>query len=93
MSKRIKPLPMPDCNQALTAELLGQVIRAKRTQDNLRLEDAAALCGVAKQTFMKIEHGEQTSQVGSILKICMGLGIKLRFSPWQNESEADDVWY
>lgn len=93
MAKSIKAIPTPDLNQNLTAELLGQAIRARRTQSNLRLEDAAALCGVAKQTLMNIEHAEGVSQMSTILQICSGLGIELCIQPWPTEGEAnDDDW-
>lgn len=48
MEKQVKRLATPDLTQKLTPKLLGQVIKARRTQSNLRQEDAAALCGVAK---------------------------------------------
>ena len=70
MTNRIKAIKTPNLNQSLTPELLGQAIRARRTQSLLRLEDAAALCGVAKQTFMDIEHGQGTNQISTILQIC-----------------------
>ncbi|MFN7097742.1 MAG: helix-turn-helix domain-containing protein [Gammaproteobacteria bacterium] len=90
MVKQIKILKTPDLSQTLTPALLGQAIRARRTQSKLRLEDAAALCGVAKQTFMNIEHGQSTSQLSSILQICAGLGIKLHILPWYEMSEMND---
>ena len=37
--------------------------------------DAAALCGVAKQTFQSIEHRHGTSKLGTVLQICDSLGI------------------
>lgn len=86
--KQIKQIESPDFNQPLTAELLGKAIKARRTQCKLRLEDAAALCGVAKQTLMKIEHGQETAQLASILQACSGLGIKLFIEPW-NDDHAD----
>lgn len=79
-------------DQTLTASLLGQAIKARRTQSSLRLEDAAALCGVAKQTFMKIEHGHPTSQLQSILQICSALGIKIHIAPWHSDEEAAGNW-
>lgn len=85
--KQIKPIQSPDMNQPLTAELLGKAIKAKRTQSHLRLEDAAALCDVAKQTLMKIEHGQATTQFSSILQTCAGLGIKLFIEPWNEEHD------
>lgn len=57
MAKQIKKLQTPNLQSPLTAQLLGDAIKARRTQSNLKLEDAAALCGIAKETFMKIEHG------------------------------------
>ena len=82
----------PSFEQTLTASLLGQAIKARRTQSGLTLEDAAALSGIAKQTFMKIEHGHPTSQLQSILQICSALGIKIYIAPWQNDEEATDDW-
>lgn len=93
MAKKIKSLGTPDLNQPVTAELLGLAIKARRTQSNLRLEDAASLCGVAKQTLQRIEHGETSTQLGNVLRICTGLGIKLMISPWKNENENNDEWY
>ena len=90
MPKHIIKTNTPDFSQPLTMELLSQAIKARRTQSKLRLEDAAALCGVAKQTFMKIEHGQETSQFGSILQICKGLGIKLCIMPWPKEDETHE---
>lgn len=90
--KKLTKLKSPLLEQTLTASLLGEAIKARRTQSGLRLEDAALLCGVAKQTFMKIEHGHPTSQLQSILRICSGLGIKIHIAPWQNHEEATNDW-
>jgi len=90
--KKLTKLKNPALDQTVTASLLGQAIKARRTQSGLRLEDAAALCGVAKQTFMKIEHGHPTSQLRSILQICSALGIKIYIAPWQNDNETTDDW-
>ena len=90
--KQIKKLNTPDLTKAITPILLGQAIKARRTQSKLRLEDAAALCGVAKQTFMQIEHGHQTSQLNIILQICSALGIKLYIAPWSSDDEVSDDW-
>ena len=92
MAKRIKKLPTPDLSQALSPELLGLAIKARRTQSNLRLEDAAALSGVAKQTLQRIEHGQATSQLGSVLQICAALGITIAIKPWKETNEVDDGW-
>nr|WP_230458790.1 helix-turn-helix transcriptional regulator [Legionella pneumophila] len=72
--------------------MLGEVIKARRTQSNLRLEDAAALCGVAKETFMKIEHVQSNCQLASVLQICSGLGISLYIKPWMDNGEDENDW-
>ena len=92
MAKQVKSLPTPDLHQKVTPELLGQAVRARRTQSNLRLEDAAALCGVAKQTLQDIEHGHGTCQISTILQILSGLGIELCILPWSTHEETDDDW-
>jgi transcriptional regulator with XRE-family HTH domain len=93
MAKKIKPLRTPDFKQPLTAKLLGESIKARRTQSNLRLQDAAALCGIAKDTLMKIEHGHSKCQIESILQACSGLGIILAIKPWDNQDEMNDDWF
>lgn len=90
--RQIKKLETPELNQILTPKLLGQAIKARRTQSNLRLEDAAALCGVAKQTLMMIEHGQSTSQLVSVLRVCAALGIKLFIEPWHSNDEVNNEW-
>jgi DNA-binding XRE family transcriptional regulator len=92
MAKYVKKIETPDLSQAFTPELLGQAIKARRTQSGLRIEDAAALCGVAKQTLMNVEHGQHTSQLESILQICTALGIKLFIQPWLLNDEEPNVW-
>lgn len=92
MAKKIVKVETPDLNQSLTPELLGRAIKARRTQSNLRLEDAALLCGVAKQTFMNLEHGQIDCQFSSVLLICSGLGIKLHILPWHSNDKVHDEW-
>ena len=82
MARQIKIHRTPGLNQGLTPELLGQAIRARRTQSRLRLEDAAMLCNVAKQTLQSIESGGGTNKFETILQVCHGLGIQLRIMPW-----------
>lgn len=90
MAKKIKKIASPDFNQPLNAHSIGKLVKARRTQSELRLEDAAALCGVAKQTLMKIEHGHATCQIGSVLLVCAGLGISLYTKPWDEDMSEDN---
>lgn len=93
MTKTLIVEQTPDLTAPFSAKLLGKAIKARRTQSQLRLEDAAALCGVAKQTFLNIEHGHETIKLSSLLRVCEGLGIKLGIQPWvQKPSEVNDEW-
>ncbi len=92
MAKTIKIISTPNLKATLSAELIGKAVRAKRTQSQLRLEDAAALCGVAKQTLMNVEHGHSATQISTLLRICFALGIKLCIQPWNENNEVDDEW-
>ncbi len=44
---------------------------------------------VAKDTLMKIEHGKAKCQLGSVLQICAGLGIKIYAKPWDKVDENE----
>jgi transcriptional regulator with XRE-family HTH domain len=92
MSKKITILPTPNLKSPISPELIGYAIRAKRTQSQLRLEDAAALCGVAKQTLMNVEHGHANTQISTLLQICMSLGINITIMPWQENEDMNDEW-
>lgn len=81
--KQIKPLPTPDLTQVLSLELIGQVIKAKRTQQKLDRKTAAMLCDVSTVTLSKIEHGSKGVRMESVLKVMMTLGIKMNITPWE----------
>jgi transcriptional regulator with XRE-family HTH domain len=92
MPKKITITSTPDLKAQISAALIGRAIRAKRTQSQLRLEDAAALCGVAKQTLMNAEHGHPHTQISTILQICSSLGISITILPWQKDEEVENEW-
>ena len=88
MAGRIKKIPTPEQKGKFTMEFLGLAVKARRTQSGLRIDDAASLCGVAKDTLMKIEHGRDTVQVASLLLVLQSLGIQLKMLAWE-ESENE----
>jgi len=100
MANVVKPLATPDLDQQFSTELLGQAIKAKRTQSMITQADAAALCGIAKQTYIKIEQGKGDIRMSSIVEVMKGLGIKITITPWLNFSkdmnnacrDDDDNW-
>lgn len=82
MGKTLKSQKTPIQKGPLTAEILGQFVRAKRTQSGLKLEDAALLCNVAKDTISKIENAREGVRFENILHVCKMLGIELMVRPW-----------
>ncbi|HEY8270606.1 MAG TPA: helix-turn-helix transcriptional regulator [Pseudobdellovibrionaceae bacterium] len=82
MGRRILPKSIPNTSNTLTTEILGQFVRAKRTQAQLRIDDAAQLCGVSVETLSKIETAKSGVRVDSLFKVLNGLGIKLQVVPW-----------
>ncbi len=89
MAKKVKALNTPELNGPLTAELLGQFVKAKRTQSNLRLEDAALICNIAKETLSKIENARGGVRFENILQVCQMLGIELQVKAWDKVSASE----
>ncbi len=82
MGRNIATLPIPTQSGPLTPELLGQFVRAKRTQSQLRIDDAAHLCGVSVETLSKIETAKSGVNLESLFKVIDGLGLKLKVESW-----------
>jgi transcriptional regulator with XRE-family HTH domain len=83
MAKRVKPLPTPKQEGFLTKELLGQFIRARRTQEGLKMHDVAMLCGISIATLTNIEKAEASVRIDTALHVAQMLGIKILVEPWQ----------
>ena len=56
---------------------LGEVIRAKRKASGLRIDDAAALCGVSVDLLSRLENGKSGVATDRVLKVLDGLGLAL----------------
>jgi transcriptional regulator with XRE-family HTH domain len=61
------------------AELLelGRLVRAKRRAIGLRIDDAAALCGVSVDLLSRLENGSSGVSTGRVLKVLDGLGLAM----------------
>lgn len=59
------------------AETLGQVIRERRKQAGVRIDDAAALCGIAVSTLSAMENGSRPAGIDKILSVLEKLGLRL----------------
>ena len=84
--KQIKSLPTPDLTQLLSLELIGEAIKARRTQQKLDRKTAAMLCDVSTVTLGKIENASAGVRMESVLKVMMALGIKMYIEPWETSN-------
>lgn len=80
--KQIKILPSPDLTQPLSLKLIGEAIKARRTQQKLDRKTAAMLCDVSVVTLGKIENASSGIRMESVLKVMEALGIKMSIEPW-----------
>ncbi|MEJ0085778.1 MAG: helix-turn-helix domain-containing protein [Pseudomonadota bacterium] len=56
---------------------LGSLIRAQRRESSLRIDDAAALCGVSVDLLSRLENGSSGVSTGRVLKVLDGLGLAM----------------
>ena len=83
MPKTIKPLPAPSQDGPLDAKILGEFIRARRTQAGMGIHETAAFCGVAVDTLTKLEKAKGDVLLSSVFKVCTMLGITLKVVEWE----------
>ena len=62
---------------AVSLETLGRIIRAKRKASALRIDDAAALCGVSVDLLSRLENGKSGVSTDRVLKVLDGLGLAM----------------
>jgi transcriptional regulator with XRE-family HTH domain len=62
---------------AASLEVLGRIIRAKRKAGALRIDDAAALCGVSVDLLSRLENGKSGVSTERVLRVMDGLGLAM----------------
>ena len=82
MARPLQVFETPSKLDITNPEELAKFVRARRTQNSLRIDDAAELCGVSVETLSKIETAKSGVNVDSLFKVLSGLGIQLRVKPW-----------
>jgi HTH-type transcriptional regulator/antitoxin HipB len=63
------------------SEDLGKIIKLKRKDDGLTLEEAAAVCGVSYAFLSALENGKETVRLNKVLQVARCLGIELEATP------------
>lgn len=83
---------MPDFRYPETSILslgdLGHRIRAKRKTSRLRIDDAAALCGVSVDLLSRLENGKSGVATDRVLKVLDGLGLVMLVSEKETASSS-----
>ena len=95
MANRVIISDMPSSAHVENAEALGKLIKAKRTNLNMKLADCAALCGVGINTLSRIENGNANCTLSAVFSVLQGLGIKLTTKELltsNSNSTADNEW-
>ena len=77
MAKQVVQSQLPEFSAIDSAILLGQLIKAKRTELKMKLVDCAALCGIGVNTLSRIEKGNPNCTLGAAFAVLNGLGIKI----------------
>ena len=77
----MKP-PLPNSTNPATPLLvepgaLGRAVRAQRLAAGLRIDDAAALCGVSVTVLSRLENAASGITTKSLFKVLDGLGLTL----------------
>jgi transcriptional regulator with XRE-family HTH domain len=72
---------MPDFQYSETGvdslQELGRIVRAQRRTSGLRIDDAAALCGVSVDLLSRLENGRSGVSTDRVLKVMDGLGLAM----------------
>lgn len=63
--------------EADSLQALGRLIRAKRKASALRIDDAAALCGVSVDLLSRLENGKSGVSTERVLRVMDGLGLAM----------------
>jgi plasmid maintenance system antidote protein VapI len=71
------------------AQQFGEIIRQQRKKIGLRIDDAAALCGVSVSLLSGLENGNRPVGLPKALQVAQQLGVSLyaesRLTEQQNE--------
>jgi transcriptional regulator with XRE-family HTH domain len=60
---------------------LGPTVRARRREQSLRIDDAAALSGVSVDLLSRLENGKGSVRLDKLLTVLDGLGLALVVGP------------
>ncbi len=77
MTRTLAKPASPTTPQLADAGALGRAVRAQRLAAGLRIDDAAALCGVSVTVLSRLENASSGVLTGNLFKVLDGLGLTL----------------
>lgn len=75
---QVDPL-VPHCLENVSD--LGATVRARRREQSLRIDDAAALLGVSVDLLSRLENSKGSVRLDKLLLVLDGLGLALVLAP------------
>lgn len=81
MPRRVVPLSLPSSPRVRSRAEFGAFVRACRTRQGLRIDDAAALCGVSVQLLNALETGSRSVGLDKALHVAEQLGLAVLAVP------------
>ena len=77
MSRSLSKSVPPAMPNLADAAALGRAVRAQRLAAGLRIDDAAALCGVSVTVLSRLENAASGISTKNLFKVLDGLGMAL----------------
>lgn len=74
MARTLTKPTEPQSPLVVDLHVLGQVVRNRRVHSQLRIDDAAALVGVSKDTLSRLENGKAVG-TDKLMAVLQGLGL------------------
>lgn len=75
MARRLPPAQPASDPQIDSLDALGAAVRNARARARMRIDDAAAFCGVSADVLSRLENGKPVTS-DRLLKVLKGLGLE-----------------
>ena len=69
---------------------IGALVRQQRQSQGLKQADAAGLLGVGVRFLSELERGKESLEIGKVLHVLEGLGLKLYITQPSTSGESNE---
>jgi transcriptional regulator with XRE-family HTH domain len=90
MARRLPPAHPVSDPRIEGLEGLGAAIRNARAQARMRIDDAAAFCGVSADVLSRLENGKSIT-TDRLMKVLAGLGLDMLVLPRERALALRDM--